>query len=203
MWPVRPPSAPTPGSPTPPTTRSPTRPSPPRRVLYRRRHLVLDVLVDVEVVLAGPGPGVVGAHAGDGELAELARADGAQPEGAAERGFDGPVVGVVEDIPVALGPRVPGVVMVEHGVGHAAGGPDHGHGPVPHRDQGSQPARLEQAGCDQYVGAGVDEVGQFFLVADLEVAVGVVVEVALEVPEMGVDAVVVVGVPDEHELATV
>jgi hypothetical protein len=55
------------------------------------------------VVLAGLGPGVVGAQAGGGEAAEFARARGPQPQGAAQAVLDGPVVGVVEDVPVALG----------------------------------------------------------------------------------------------------
>ena len=41
---------------------------------------------------------------------------------------------------------------------------------------------------DQDVGACVDQVRQFLVVADLEVAIRVVVEMVLEPPEMGIDA---------------
>ena len=93
-----------------------------------------------------------------------------------------------------------GVVAVEDGVDHAADRADHRDGAVAHRDHRGQPARFEHAGHHQQVGAGVDEVGQFLAVSDLEVAVGVVVEVVLEVPEVAADAVVVERVAEQHEL---
>src|SRR5262249_44975209 len=109
----------------------------PGRIYRPDISFVADVLIDVQVLLAGPRPRVVGAHAVGDQLRELARAGGPQPEGPAQRGFDGPVVGVVEDVPVTLPQRAPGLVVVEHGVGHAAGGPHHWHGPVLHPDQRS------------------------------------------------------------------
>ena len=76
-----------------------------------------------------------------------------------------------------------------------------GTGPVSHPDQRGQPARLEHAGHHQQVRARVDQMSQFLPVTDFEMAVLVVVEADLEVPEMAGDAVVIVGVADEHELA--
>src|SRR5271157_2490001 len=43
--------------------------------------------------------------------------------------------------------------------------------------------------------------GQFLVVTEFEVTILVVFEVILEMPEMAIDAVVVVGVTDKHELA--
>ena len=88
----------------------------------------------------------------------------------------------------------PRVVVVECGVGHAAGRSHHGDRPVPHPDQGSQPARFEHAGHYQQVRADVDQMGQVFAIPDLQVAIRIVVEVALEMPEMVRDAVVVAAV---------
>ena len=42
---------------------------------------------------------------------------------------------------------------------------------------------------------------KFLAVPDLQMAIRVVVEVTLEMPEMAVDAVVVVRIADQHELA--
>jgi hypothetical protein len=75
-----------------------------------------------------------------------------------------------------------------------------GDRPVPHRGHRGQPAWLEQAGHHQQVGAGVDQVGQFLPVPDLKVTVRVVIEAVLELPEVPVDAVVVAGVAQQHEL---
>jgi hypothetical protein len=79
------------------------------------------------------------------------------------------------------------VVAVEDRIHQAAAGAHDGHGAVLQRDQLAQPARLEQAGHHQQVGAGVDQVCQAFLEPDFQVTVGVVVQLVLEVPEAGVD----------------
>src|SRR5580704_11489761 len=97
--------------------------------------LAPDVLVNIQIFLAGPGPRVIGAHAASRELAELARTDGPQSEGAAKRRLYSPVVRMVKDVPVALAephraadrpsiPRHPQVVVAgleapDIGVAHA------------------------------------------------------------------------------------
>src|SRR5437588_8325669 len=79
------------------------------------------------------------------------------------------------------------VVAVENGVDQAADGPHYGNGPVLERDHLGQTAGLEEAGHREHVRARVDQVCQTFVEADLEMAVGVVSEVMLELPEVPVD----------------
>ena len=77
-------------------------------------------------------------------------------------------------------------------------------GTVPYlqRDHLRQAARLEQAGDNDHLRAGIDQVGELFVEAQLEVTVGVVVVMLLEAPEMLPDAAVRAG-SQEHELAAV
>ena len=80
-----------------------------------------DVLVDVEVVLAGTRPGAVDAHAVE-HLVRGSRAGGRTRGPIARAGRTRcRVVDVVEHVAGALLGRVGGVVAVEHGVGQAAG----------------------------------------------------------------------------------
>ncbi len=111
-------------------------------------------------------------------------------------------VEVVEDIAVALVVGPLRVVGVEHGVRQAAGRAHDGHGAVLERDHLGQAARLEQAGHHDHLRAGIDQVGEFLVEAQLEVAVGVVVVMLLEVPEMLPDAAIRAG-SQQHELRAV
>ena len=59
------------------------------------------------------------------------------------------------------------LVVGLHGVLEAAGLPDDGHGAVAHGDELGQAAGLEEGGHQQGVGAGVDPVGQGFVIGDI------------------------------------
>ena len=112
------------------------------------------------------------------------------------------MVGVLEDEAIAQPARSLGEVPVEHGVLEAADGPHHRYGAVAQRDHLRQPARLVEARHHEEVGAGVDQVRELLVVADLEVAIGVVVQSTLQVPEVLVDAVLGTGA-EQHELRVV
>ena len=137
-----------------------------------------------------------------GRAGEKRRLVAPQAGAAVQRRVEAQVVGVLEDEAVALRARQLGVVPVEHGVLEAADRAHHRHRAVAQRDHLRQAAGLVEARHDQQVRAGVDQVREFLVVADLEVAVGVVVQPALEVPEVLVDAVLRAGA-EQHELRVV
>jgi len=76
-------------------------PMAPARLPGARVLFVADVVVDVYVVLAGPGPGVIVPHSVQHEVAELARVGVLQPDGPGHRGFEHRVVVLVDHVAVA------------------------------------------------------------------------------------------------------
>src|SRR5271157_3061018 len=150
--------------------------------------LMADHFVNVQVVLARPVPRVVAAHALHGQLAELIAPAEPQTDGPIQGRLQGGVVRLVEDVAVTLVLGPVGIVPIEDRVRQAAHRPHHGHRAVAQSDHLGEAAGLEEAGHDQDVGACVDQVRQFLVVADLEVAIRVVVEMVLELPEKGIDA---------------
>ena len=93
-------------------------------------------------------------------------------------------VGPLERIAIALFPGLVGIVLVEHRVLQAADLAHDGQGAVLQRDHLGEAARLEQAGHDDHVRSGVDQMRQLFVKTQFQMAVGAVVEVPLEVPEV-------------------
>ncbi len=175
-------------------------PGPAARMI--RCHFSRMKLVNVQVMLARVVPGIIVAHAVGHQFAEVLRVGIPHADGAVEGGLDARGVEVVEDIAVALVIGPLGVVGVEHGVRQAARRAHDGHGAVLESDHLGQAARLEQAGDDDHFRPGIDQVGEFLVEAKLEVTVGVVVVMLLEVPEMVPDAAVRAG-SQQHELAAV
>ena len=91
------------------------------------------------------------------------------------RSIDARVVGMIEQIAIALIHWPMGKVLVEHGIDQPARRAHDGHRAVAERDELRQAARLIPAGHDDHVGAGVNEMGQFLVIADFQMAIGVVV----------------------------
>ena len=162
-----------------------------------------DVLVDVQVVLTRLVPGIVGVHRVSHERAKLPRLFEPQPQRSAQARLDSAIVGVLKGVSIALFGVAVRVVAVEHGVDHAANGADHRHGPVAQADHRRQSARLEHARHHQEVSARVDEVRELLAVADLQVAVGILIEMVLEMPEVAGDAILVNGIAEQYELGVV
>src|ERR1039458_6118076 len=164
--------------------------------------LLPNKLVNVQVVLAGVVTGTIVAHAVRHEFAEVLREGIPHADGPVQGGLDALGIEVVEDKAVALVIRPLSVVGVEHRVRQAARRAHDGHGAVLETDHLGQAARLEQARDDDHFRPGIDRGGEVLVEAKLEVTVGVVVVMLLEVPEMVPDAAVRAG-SQEHELAAV
>ena len=84
---------------------------------------------------------------------------------------------MLKDEAVALGFGTLGMVPIKDRVCKTAHRPHHGHRAVSQGDHLGEAAGLEEAGHDQDVGPCVDQMRQILVVADLEVAIRVVVEV--------------------------
>ena len=117
-----------------------------------------------------------------------------------QSGFEAVPIVVVEDIAVALMIRFMGVIGIENGVRKTAGISDNGNGAVFEADELGQAAGFVFAGNKDHVRAGVNEVGQFFVVTDFEMTIGVIIESPFEVQKGGVDMAVRTGT-EENKLA--
>lgn len=84
------------------------------------RLLVADVVVDVEVVLGGLGPGAIDPHPIEREVAEPLGIAVPEADRAGHRGLDRVMVGVFKDVAGTLLGRIGSVVAVGDGVGEPA-----------------------------------------------------------------------------------
>ena len=89
----------------------------------------------------------------------------------------GPIV-VVEDVTIALIVWLRRVVRIEDCIREAAGVSHDRNRAVSQADELGEAARFVFAGNEDYIGAGVNQVGQFFVVTDFEVAIRMIVESA-------------------------
>lgn len=113
-----------------------------------------------------------------------------------------PVV-VIEEVAVAFVVRFVGVIGVEDGVGQAAGVSDDRDGTVFEADELSEAAGFVFARNEDDVGTGVNKVGEFFVVSDFEVAIGMIVVTAFEVQKGRVDLAVGTGAEQDKLAASV
>ena len=79
------------------------------------------------------------------------------------------------------------VIAVIDRVGQTAHGAHNRHRAVFQRDHLHQPARLVVARHHDHVGAGIDQVSQLGVEVQFQMAIGTIVEILLEVPELAVD----------------
>ena len=120
-----------------------------------------------------------------------------------QSGFEAVPVVVVEGVAVALVIGFVSVIGIEDGVSEAAGVTHDRDGAVFQADELGQTTGFIFAGNEDDVGAGVDKVGEFFVVADFEVAIGMIVVTALEVPKCGIDLTVRTRAEENKLAATV
>src|SRR2546425_1269637 len=137
--------------------------------------LIANVIVNLQVVRARLLPGIVATHAIDHELAKMIRELVVTADGPPQRRLDPGVVGIVEHISVALVQRPAGIVLVKDRISQSPHRAHDGHRAVTERDELRQSARLIPAGHDDHVGAGVNEMGQLLVVADFQMAIGILV----------------------------
>src|ERR1019366_9952311 len=101
--------------------------------------------------------------------AERLRGGVPQTDGARQGRFDCRLVGLVEHVAIPLVVPPVGVIAIEDGVCQAADAAHDGNGAVFEGDHLGQATGLKQAGNDEHVGSGVDQVGEFFVVSQFEV----------------------------------
>lgn len=118
-------------------------------------------------------------HAVDHQLPKHPRVGIPQSNHAMHGRLQSVMIDLVKHVPVTFLGWMARVVAVKHGVHQPADGADDGNGPLLQCDHLAQAARLEHARHHEHVGASVDQVRQALFEADLEMAVGVVVEVVL------------------------
>ena len=94
---------------------------------------------------------------------------------------------MIEHITIAFVIGFGGVIGIENGVGKSSRIANNRYGPIPHGDHLSQPARFKGTGNQDHVGTCVNEMSQFLIVGYFQVTVRVVVEVALQLPELMID----------------
>lgn len=79
------------------------------------------------------------------------------------------------------------MIPVKHGTHEATDTTDNGHHTILQGDELGQAAGFVVTGDDKHISPGIDHVGQFGVEAQLDVTVGVVVEVEFFMPEPRVD----------------
>lgn len=145
------------------------------------------MLIDIHIMPATLVPGIILAHAVHTQLVKILGVLVPQADGTTEGMLHPGVAERLEGVTGTFFIGLVGVVGIEDGIGQTAGGAHHRHGAVFHGDDLGQAAGLEGTGDEQHVGAGVDEVGELLVVADLQVYIRVVIELGLEGVEVLVD----------------
>jgi len=92
------------------------------------------------------------------------------------------------------------VIGIKNCISEAASVSDDWDGAVFEADELGEAARFVLAGDEDNIGAGVNEVGEFFVVADFEVAIGMIVVTAFEVQKGSVNLAVRAGA-EKYKLA--
>src|SRR5712671_3163558 len=102
---------------------------------------------------------------------------------AAKSGLQTSLVVIVEDVAVSGFVWRARVIDIKHRVCQPAGVPHHRHRAVSHGDHLSETARLIDAGHQHQVRTGVYQMSEFFVITELEMAIGMVVQEPLQMLE--------------------
>ena len=145
---------------------------------------VADVLVDVEIVLARAVPGMVAPHPVHHQPAKFLRVGIPQTERPTERRLDSLIICLMENVAVPLLVRTIGIVAVKHRVAQTTDRSYDRDRAIFQRDHLHEPARFVVARHHEHVRACIDEMGQLGIEPELQVAVGTVVDIVLDVPEV-------------------
>ena len=106
----------------------------------------------------------------------------------AESRFQAFIVQVVKEIAVPFLIRLVRVIRIKHRTCQTTGVSHHRDRTVFHRDQLCQTAGLKGAGDKDHVRSCIDQMGQFFIVGDFKMAIRIIIQGVLDLPEVIVDS---------------